>query len=184
MQSWPSRRLKVFFLTLACGCIGTEMMWPGPADAMHETDHRFTVSGYVRDKDGTPVGDARVYVRDLRDQKIEGVTTYTDRKGYYKAVLHLHNDNAGDPLQISVREEKVGLEDAKDVRAEFNPRDAKTERQAKINFGPSLDQDPDAGDRTWSYVAGGVLIGTAALAAVMWGRRKRATESKRRRKKR
>ena len=161
------------------------MLGPGLADAMHETDHRFTVSGYVRDKDGKPTGDARVYVRDLRDQKIEGVTTYTDRTGYYKAVIHLHNDNAGDQIQVSVHNEKAGLEDAKDIRAEFNPRDAKTERRAKVNFGPSLDEDPVGGDRTWTYLVGGALIGTAVLAAIVWGRRRHApAETKRRRKKR
>ena len=134
MRGRPSRKLAAVFLSLAELCAAS-LGGPRLAFAMHETDHRFTVSGYVYDKQGKPVGDARIHVRDLRDQKIEPVTTYTDGSGYYKAVLHLHNDNAGDPVQVTAIEEKLGLQEAKTVRAEFSPKDLTTERRATSAIG-------------------------------------------------
>ncbi|HEY3198212.1 MAG TPA: carboxypeptidase-like regulatory domain-containing protein [Nitrospirales bacterium] len=150
---------------------------------MHETDHRFTVSGYVYDKQGKPVGDARVHVRDLRDQSVEAVTTYTDGSGYYKAVIHLHNGNAGDPVQITAIEEKLGLEEAKTVRAEFSPNDLKTERQTTVNIGPvPVGQVPENG--YWRPIIVGIVVAGAVGAIVWWRKPKARNQGKRRGKKR
>jgi hypothetical protein len=151
---------------------------PPRADAMHETDHRFTISGYVRDKSGKPVGDARVRVRDLLHENIDPVTTYTDGNGYYKAIIHLHNENAGDPLQVKAIEEKAGLEEVKTVRADFNPADRKTEREARVDLGPFVEGISTAtASRViqpggW-YVAGGTAI-LGTVLAVAWSRYRRS----------
>jgi len=183
MQRRPSRNLAAVFLTLG-GLYVSEIAVPSVANALHEPDHRFTVSGYVRNKEGKPIGDARVHVRDLRDHKIEGVTTYTNGAGYYKAVLHLHNDNAGDTIQVTAVEEKLGIEEVKAVRAEFNPSDLKSDRQVTINFGPVPERKFSAGAEYWQYLAGGALI-AGAIGAVVWSRHRKAkAKAKRRGKKR
>lgn len=145
---------------------------------MHETDHRFTISGYVRDKNGKPVGDARVRIRDLLHENIDPVTTYSDGNGYYKAIIHLHNENAGDALQVKAIEEKVGLEEVKTVRAEFDPADRKTEREARVDLGPFVEgtseeaTSPVIEPRGW-YVAGGAVV-IGALLTVVWSRYRRS----------
>ena len=183
MPEGPSRKPATVFLSLA-GLFAVVLGGPYLASAMHETDHRFTVSGYVYDKQGHPVGDARVHVRDLRDQKIESVTTYTDGTGYYKAVLHLHNDNAGDPVQVTAIEEKRGLEEEKTARAEFSPNDRQTERQTTVHLGPVPEGlSPGAAGYT-RYIIGGTLVGVA-IGVLLWRRHRKAkTRSKRRGKKR
>jgi hypothetical protein len=182
MRGRRCRNLAALFFSLA-GLCAFELGRPCPASAMHETDHRFTVSGYVYDKQGKPVGDARVHVRDLRDQTVEAVTTYTDGTGYYKAVIHLHNGNAGDPVQVTAVEEKLGLEETKTVRAGFSPDDVKTERQMTVHIGPVPERLPEAAGYSRSIVVGFGVAG--AVGAMLWWRqRKTRNAGKRRGKKR
>lgn len=188
--SWS--RAAVFFGLV--GLIGSGVLIPCAAWATHEMDHRFTISGYVRDKDGKPVGDVKVLARDLRDQKIDPVTSYADGAGFYKMILHLHNQNAGDPIQVSVKDERAGLDEVKKVRAEFDPADRHSERQVKVDFGPGTDKPGDGaggvvgtGDASglWLYGAGGILVAAAIGVAVLRARRRQtAASGKRRGKKR
>ena len=168
---------------------------PYPAWATHEIDHRFIISGYVRDKEGKPVRDVRVQVRDLRDQSVDPVNTYADGSGFYKVVLHLHNTNAGDPVQVSIKDERSGVDEVKKIRAEFNPNDRRTEREAKVNFGPEPERSPISGvgglvetaeaSSYWLYGVGGILALAAISAGVAWVRRQQAKAvPKRRGKKR
>ena len=182
MRGRPSRKLAAVFLSLA-GLCAASLGGPRLAFAMHETDHRFTVSGYVYDKQGKPVGDARVHVRDLRDSKIEPVTIYTDGNGYYKAVLHLHNDNAGDPVQVTAIEEKLGLQEAKTVRAEFSPKDLTTERRATLHIGAVPEGLVPEVPMYWQYGVGGAMAVGVIGAILWWRRRKTKTRAKRRGKK-
>ena len=169
------------------GLFGLDAGFPSVVVATHETDHRFTVSGYVRDKEGRTVGDARVLVRDLRDQKIEPVSSYTDGGGYYKVILHLHNDNAGDPIQVTVKDEKSGLDETTKFRAEFDPKNRHAERQARVDIGPAPAKAPDGGffgvigtenSPYWLYGVGGLLVSGAIGVAVAWFRRQKAKQSK------
>jgi hypothetical protein len=174
-----------------CGLVG--LIAPYPAWATHETDHRFTISGYVRDKEGKPVKDVRVEARDLRDQRIDPVNTYADGSGFYKMVLHLHNDNAGDPVQVSIKDERSGIDEVKKIRAEFNPNDRRTEREAKVNFGPEPERSPLSGvgglvgpaeaSSFWLYGVGGVLALAAIGAGVAWARHQQAKAVPKRREK-
>jgi hypothetical protein len=182
MHAKPPRKLAAVFgltglLTLGIGA-------PWMAFAMHETDHRFTVSGYVYDKQGKPVKDARVHVRDLRDQKVEGVTTYTNGDGFYKAVIHLHNDNAGDPIQVTAIEEKLGLEEAKTVRAAFTASDVTTERQTTVDIGPVPEGRAREADNLPRYLIVGTVLALSIAAMVWWRQRKLRNRTRRRGKKR
>ncbi len=189
--SWG--RAAVFFGLVGLIC-WSEALVPGAAWATHEMDHRFTISGRVRDQGGKPIGDVRVHARNLRDQTVDPVTGYADGSGFYKLVLHLHNQNAGDPIQISVKDERSGLDEVKKVRAEFDPTDRHTERQAKVDFGPESEQSAggsggvvgtEDASKLWLYGAGGVLVAAAIGVAVVHARHRRAAvPAKRRGKKR
>lgn len=188
--SWGSA--AVFFGLV--GLIGSGALIPCAAWATHEMDHRFTISGYVRDKDGKPVRDVRVQAKDLRDQKVDPVTSYADGSGFYNLILHLHNQNAGDPIQISAKDERSGLDEVKKIRAEFDPADRHAERQAKVDFGPEPETSgggsggvvgTEDASRLWLYGVGGVLVAAAIGVAVARARhRQTAVPAKRRGKKR
>ena len=130
-----------------------------PAVAMHETDHRFTVEGFVCGPDGQPIQDEKVVVKDTRVSV--ATPAYTDSDGYYKAVLHLHDDNVGDPLLVSV------LDQEQRATAEFDPKDRRTERSLTVNFGAGC-ETAGLGPPRWLYYGAGI---TAAGIAVYAGAR-------------
>jgi hypothetical protein len=74
-----------------------------PADATHLPDHRFLVLGFVTDGEGRPVAGARV------------------------VVLHLHDENQGEPLGLDAKGVKG------EVRARFDPHDKKVERGTRVD---------------------------------------------------
>ena len=191
VQPRPSRPQSSWFggaaFVALAGLLGVEVGFPCVVGATHETDHRFTVSGYVRDKEGKPVVDARVHVRDLRDQSVDPVGTYTDGSGYYKVVIHLHNNNVGDSLQVTVKDDKAGLDEAVKFRAEFDPQNRHAERQARVDIGKAPEKASDGGlvgaigtegPPYWVYGAGGLLVSGAIGVAVAWSRRRQAKQSK------
>jgi hypothetical protein len=134
---------------------------PAPARATHENDHRFTVFGYVRDANGKAVPDAKVIVVDPRLD--EGTTAFTDRGGYYEALLHLHNDDLGDEIIVTA------LEQRKTIRATFDPNDSGTVRRAQVDFGPA--GATASGPDNWKWIAGGAVLVVAAVLAAMLRRR-------------
>jgi len=185
-------RATVFFSLV--GLVGAGALIPCAAWATHETDHRFTISGHVWDKDGKSVQDVKVLAKDLKDQKIDPVTSYSDGSGFYRLILHLHNQNAGDPIQVSIKDERSGLDEVKKFRAEFDPADTHTERRAKVDFGPQSENPgsdsggvvgTDDASRLWLFGVVGVLVVAAIGVAVVRVRlRKASVPAKRRGKKR
>lgn len=95
--------------------------------ALHEVDHRFTVRGQICGDDGEGIGAVAVSVKNTRAD-ISG-NGKTDSDGFYEVVLHLHNENQGDPLVVQAGEfETTG-------RVDLDPNDPKTERIVTINLG-------------------------------------------------
>jgi hypothetical protein len=142
------------WLIIALGSVG--LSFPSILLATHEADHRFTVEGFVCDKDGKPNSQVEVLVKDTR--VTIGQTVRTDGDGYYKVTLHLHNDNLGDPLLVEAGAEQ------KRYTVQFDPKDLESERRLQANFGSGCEQD--LGPPRWlvygligSVVAGGGLIG-------------------------
>jgi hypothetical protein len=190
MKAKPSWGGAAVFIGLA-GLCGLSFLVPASAWATHEIDHRFTVSWYVRDKDGRPVKDARILVRDLGDQRVDPVTTYADGNGYYQVVIHLHDQNAGDTVLVSAKDERAGFDEIKKIRAEFDPKDRHTDRQGKVNFGPETANTSggivgtDDAPQYWVYGVGSVVALAGIGASVVWMRRRQAKAvPKRRGKKR
>ncbi|MEW6542511.1 MAG: carboxypeptidase-like regulatory domain-containing protein [Nitrospirota bacterium] len=132
---------------------------PGVVSATHEVDHRFTVEGFVCGSDGKPVAETQVIVKDTRASV--GVSVYTDSRGYYKATLHLHNDNRGDPILVSA------LQQEQRVTAQFDPKDVETERLVKVTIGSGCET---AGEESSPWVYYGAGIGIAAVAALAGAR--------------
>lgn len=127
---------------------------PVQAIAMHEVDHRFTVEGHVCGPDGHPVTDLAVTIKDARvDVRAAAVT---DERGYYKATLHLHNDNRGDPIVVTAKDQE------KKTTALFDVKDVHTERKVTVNFGAGCEA-ADQGSPSWVYYTAG--IGLAMVAA-------------------
>lgn len=136
-----------------------------PALATHEADHRFTIEGYVCEPDGLPVREELVVVKDTRASIKQSV--YTDSNGYYKAVLHLHNDNVGDPILVTVREMEQR------AKAEFDLKDLETERVIQIHFGAGCEEAASSPPMWVLYAAGAVAAGLGGYAGVKAIRRRR-----------
>jgi hypothetical protein len=142
-------------LSLAAAGLGWSAYLAAPAVAMHEVDHRFTVEGYVCGTDGRPVTDHEVVVKDTRVSV--GATVFTDSRGYYKATLHLHNDNLGDPVLVTGRDEQ------KDTKIQFDPKDVRTERRVTVNFGAGCEVGTEV--PRWAYFGAGLAVAVAAAFA-------------------
>lgn len=131
----------------------------GTAWATHETEHRFTVYGYVRDDKGQPVPNERVIVVNKRLDQAN--TTFSDSDGYYEALLHMHNDSLGDEIAV------MAGDDQKSIRAQFDPEDHKTERRTEVDFGAPASSAPAVqGPPAWIY--GGAAAVLILLAGAVW----------------
>ena len=101
-----------------------------PVLATHETDHRFTVHGTVRDGrsfPGTLLAGKDVVIRDSKTGQVlqQGVT---NQQGQFSFLLHIHNEDRGMLITI----ESEGVE--KTLEIQFNPEDSTTERQAHVDL--------------------------------------------------
>lgn len=141
---------------LGVAWIGLIAYVPGIAVAMHEIDHRFTVEGHVCKADGSPAAETQVTVKDTRVSV--GVTVFADVRGYYKATLHLHNDNRGDPILVTA------LEQEKKITALFDVKDIKTERRVAVNIGSGCEASGEESQR-WVYYGAGIGLAVVAAAA-------------------
>ena len=145
---------------------------PAVLFANHAADHRFTVEGFVCGKDGKPNTKIEVLVKDTR--VTVGQTVTTDDDGYYKTILHLHNDNVGDPLLVEAGGEQQNL------KIQFDPNDLETERTLRVDFGSGCARD--LGPPQWVLYG----LGVTAVAIVGWIglkiSRKQGREGQRRRK--
>ena len=142
---------------------------PAVVWATHETHHRYTVYGYVRDAKGSAIQDAKVMVVDARLG--EGSTAFTDRSGYYEVLLHLHNENMGDEISITTPDE------TKKINATFNPADMTTERKVQVDFGPIPTEEPSSPSTVWMYGAGAALLIAAFLYWGVYSRKKLKSQS-------
>ncbi len=133
--------------------------------ATHEADHRFTVEGFVCGSGGKPSPDVEVVVKDTRVSI--GATVSTDEDGYYKAILHLHNDNLGDPVLVIAGNEQQR------IKVQFDPKDLETERKVQVNFGSGCEKTIGKPPR-WVYYGSGVGVAAAVVfAGLTWLRKRR-----------
>jgi hypothetical protein len=135
-----------------------------PALATHEVDHRYVVFGYVGDDQGRPLAGKKVTAIDTTIQLRESVQT--DSNGYYEILLHLHDNNQGDSLEVRVEDQK------KEIRISFDPSDKTTARRQQVDFGAPV----RAKNNTWIYWVSGAV--TAGIIGLAWYRAKRKRHQK------
>ena len=133
MGRWP--------LVLVIGVVIACVILPGPvARATHETSHRFTIFGTVRDGrsfPGQPLPGREIrFLHAKTDEPWEIVDTQgnprprvtTDREGSYSVILHVHDANLGATVKIVVD----GT--LKELVLTFDPRDQRTERRTRVDI--------------------------------------------------
>ncbi len=134
--------------------------------ATHEIDHRFRIYGVLQDEEGKPIADGKVIVVALRNGA--GTTTFTNKDGLYDVILHLHNQDAGDTIEVSALDQK------KKIIASFDASDRTTERRVKVDFDmrvPEIEEDQSL----WMYGLGAALVlGIGASLGFMTKRKKSA----------
>lgn len=124
----------------------------GTASAEHEADHRYIVEGYVLDAEENPQADEKVAVTAREGLLGEAVT---DRRGFYRIRLHLHNSDFGKKLTVKTTDREANIEVA------FDPGDAETDRVHDLNFVGAETTQVDLGSRgfpTWAYVVVGLIV--------------------------
>ena len=122
MTNAPSPRRSL----LLTACLGLALaLAPLPSEATHLPDHRFIVLGFVTDAEGRPLAGVKVVVTRLKTG-LEHPTT-TERDGFYFLILHLHDEDEGERLGVTLRGVKG------EVRARYDVRDKKVERGTRID---------------------------------------------------
>lgn len=122
------------------------------ASAEHEADHRYIVEGYVLDARENPRADVKVAV--TADEGLLGEAV-TDRRGFYRIRLHLHNSDLGKQLSVKIGDRETGIE------VSFDPGDTETDRVHDLNFIGADTTEVDLGSRgfpTWAYMVIGIMI--------------------------
>lgn len=160
-------RLVIFFILI----FFLAPFSPKPAFATHEVNHRYVVTGYVRDASGNPLPGLNIVLEHKGGEKKSATT---DRGGYYEVLFHLHDENAGDEILVT-----AGSETKKLVVA-FDPKDHVTYRTGRVDFGA-----PGKGDNAWIYWTGGagLFIGAMFYLNRVRKQRKRARKKELRHKK-
>lgn len=97
----------------------------GPATATHAPDHRFIVIGVVTDGEGRPLPGVPVLVTRLATGL--DYPTRTEPDGLYFVVVHLHDENEGEPLRL--RANGVSGE----IHARFDVPDRRAERGTRVD---------------------------------------------------
>ncbi len=140
--------------------------------ATHENDHRFLVEGHITDSNGNGIPNAKVFVR--AEVLETGVTAFSDQAGFYSALLHLHDTDAGKSITVTA------LGATEHITADFDPVDKTTERTGVVNIVhtvPALQNTSVGSDNsvylTWGLVAlvAGVSFGVLTRK---WARRRKA----------
>ncbi len=118
--------------------------------ATHEADHRYLISGYVRDGVGVAIKNTTVHLEHKGGEKKK---VDTNGSGYYEILFHLHNDNLGDEILVRVGDVE------KKVKVFFDPEDSASIRGDSINFGADAQET-----EVWVYLTSvSLLILSVAL---------------------
>lgn len=125
--------------------------------AEHEPNHRYTVSGYVLDKDESPIPSTTVVI----NADGTGARGTTDNDGYYSLKLHLHDADLGRKLHIKT-DHGEGT-----VSATFDPGDITSARIHHVNIvgGRLIEGKLSGGGKVpaWVYY----LLGLSLLIIVI-----------------
>ncbi len=138
--------------------------------ATHEADHRYLISGYVRDQNGVALRNATVHLEHKGGEKKK---VSTNRNGYYEVLFHLHNENLGDEILVRFGDFE------KRVKVAFDITDTVSTRGDTVDFGA-----PPQDTGIWGYLTGASLFIVVIALYVGFLRVKRKKNAVVRRKKR
>ncbi len=114
---------KVFVLLLAL-FISISLLPVSLAE--HTVDHRYWLEGHVEDTDGNPVQGIRVSGIHVKSGEKNSAVTNGD--GYYKFMLHIHNTDLGDIIEVDTAGQK------EDVTITFDPNNNVDDRVSTVDF--------------------------------------------------
>jgi len=114
------RRAWTVFLFLALSL----MVQVGPAFAEHEVNHRYTLEGSLTDPDGNPWKGALVTLTHHLEPEETEVRVTVDSDGEWSSIFHLHDENLGDKILISIPSAGIEIEHF----ITFDPTDLVNER--------------------------------------------------------
>jgi len=112
--------------SLLGGVLVTALLVARPADSTHGMDHRYVVLGYVRDEDGRSLPHRPVQL--VREKTGLAYRAETSAEGFYALIVHLHDEDVLDPLQLSASEVQIRIE------ARFNPLNPQRPRGTRVDF--------------------------------------------------
>lgn len=141
------------------------------AHADHESDHRYSVRGYLVDDRQRPIADAIVVAQRDRVR----ASGRTDDKGYYNLVLHLHDQDIGSDIQLQAGAATASVR----MRAEAGNRHRERIHWASFVDGQLREDDLRRFQMPgWAWV---LLAASAAAALLVAGVKLQAATLKRRR---
>ena len=114
-------------LPRVCTILFCITLFSNAAYALHEIDHRFTISGYVRDDLGEAQSGKLVVVKDAAGGTLGKATS--GPTGFYSIRLHLHSEDVGRKLKVS-----TGTQ-TQEAQVKFDPDNVKDERTVEVHFG-------------------------------------------------
>lgn len=155
-------------LPRVCTILFCVTLFSNAAYALHEIDHRFTISGYVRDDAGEAQSGQHVVVKDTAGGTLGKATS--GPTGFYSIRLHLHSEDIGRKLKVS-----TGTR-TQELQVKFDPDNIKDERTVEIDFGAEGVVTPLWESPTVLAVSAIVMVGGAGY--LLTQRRKRLTRAK------
>lgn len=166
-----STRHLAYIIGLTLGVWG--VMFPSfVVFATHENDHRFIVEGHITDSNGNGIPNTKVFIR--AEVLETGVTAFSNQAGFYSALLHLHNADAGKSITVTA------LGTSKDITADFDPADKDTGRKGVVDIvhvvsgAGDVNVGPDNSEYvTWGLVALAVGVSFGVFTR-KWTRRRKA----------
>jgi hypothetical protein len=141
------------------------------AHADHDSDHRYSVRGYLVDDRQRPIADA-IVVAQLDGARVSG---RTDDKGYYNLVMHLHDQDIGREIQLQAGAATASVR----MRAEAGNRHS--ERIHWASFVDGRLREDDLGRFRMPGWAWALLAASAAIGLLVGGVKLQAATLKRRR---
>ncbi len=140
-------------LSRVCTILLCITLFSNAAYALHEIDHRFTISGYVRDDAGETQSGKNIVVKNptggTLGKAISGPT------GFYSIRLHLHSEDVGRKLEVSTGPK------TQEIQVKFDPDNVKDERTVEVHFGAMGVAIPLWESPTFLAISGIVIIGGA-----------------------
>lgn len=133
------------------------LVFAAPADAEHETDHRYDVKGQVLGADKRPLEGVPITI--LKDGEVIG-SGRTDGDGAYAIRVHLHDSDIGATLAVRAGRHQ-GL-----IRMQAEPGNLSTARVHEVNFvGDAVSEKglSAGGVPGWIYL----VVAPLALAAAL-----------------